>query len=96
MTFTAELTLTGYNVEYVDLREPKPRQHRTTTAVYNSETVRAVNKLGISMNDYITDYFNKGGYFVLTIEKKPKQIVTVDIGSLFTEQERKELLERKD
>lgn len=83
MTFTAELILTGYNVEYVDLREPKPRQHRTATAVYTSDTVKAVNTLGGNMTEYITEHFNKGGYYVISIERQPKATATVDLKKLY-------------
>ena len=83
MNFTTELIITGYKVEYVDLREPKPRQHHITIAAYNSDTVSAVNKLGIGMQEYITDHFSKGGYFVLDMEKLHKAVKTIDLRELY-------------
>lgn len=93
MNFIDELILTGYKVEYVDLREPKPRQHYTTIAVYNSDTVKAVNKLGIAMQDYVINQFNKGGYYILNIEKEHKQVVNIDIGELFVQNKIKSILQ---
>lgn len=77
------LTLAGYSVEYVDLREAKPREHRTETAVFSAEDIDAARTLGLEFTDIIKRRYQLGGYHVLSIGKAPRRAATVNLGALY-------------
>ena len=86
MKSTKRLTLTGYKVEYVDLREPKPRQHNVKTVVYDADMIRAVGMLGLNVTDCIEKRFADGGYKVVQIEKAGQKVsAAVDLEYLYLE-----------
>lgn len=79
-----KLTLTGYQVEYVDLREPKPRPHHLETVVYDADMIRAVEMLGLNVTDCIEKRFADGGYKVVQIEKAGQKVsAAVDLEYLY-------------
>lgn len=80
MKHTKALTLAGYTVEYIDLREPKPREHRTETAVFTKEDIAAAQMLGLEFFDIIKRRYSLGGYYVLGVSREVKKTVTVDLG----------------
>ena len=86
MKSTKRLTLTGYKVEYVDLREPKPRQHHVETVVYDADMIRAGGMLGLNVTDCIEKRFADGGYKVVQIEKAGQKVsAAVDLEYLYLE-----------
>ena len=86
MKSTKRLTLTGYKVEYVVLREPKPRQHHVETVVYDADMIRAVGMLGLNVTDCIEKRFADGGYKVVQIEKAGQKVsAAVDLEYLYLE-----------
>lgn len=79
-----KLTLTGYQVEYVDLREPKPRPHHIKTVVYDADMIRATEMLGLMVTDCIERRFADGGYKVIQIAKAGQKVsATVDLECLY-------------
>lgn len=74
-----KMTLTGYKVEYVDLREPKPRSTHTDTIVYDADGITAAEVLGICLSDRIKDRYAGGGYHVLSITKLQRISAEVDL-----------------
>lgn len=82
--------LTGYSVEYVDLREAKTREHKFKTMVYDDEMLRALELLEQNVTDHIDGRFAKGGYKVITIKKVGSTAVVIDLKSAyFAEMEKK-------
>ena len=83
MNSIKQMTVTGYTVEYVDLREPKPRLIHKETTVYDAAAIAAARTLGISLTGHIRQRYEQGGYHVLTINKESSRQITVDIGALY-------------
>lgn len=82
--------LTGYSVEYVDLREAKTREHKFKTMVYDGEMLKALEMLGKNVTDHIEDRFAKGGYKVIAIKKVGSIAAAIDLKSAYSaEMERK-------
>ena len=83
-----KLMLTGYLVEYVDLREPKPRPHHNKTVVYDADMIRAVEMLGLMVTDCIEKRFADGGYKVIQIVKAGQKVIaSVDLEYLYQQSE---------
>ena len=83
MNSIKHMSVTGYTVEFVDLREPKPRPIRKETTVYDAATIAAARTLGISLTAHIRQRYEQGGYHVLTISKESSRQITVDLGALY-------------
>ena len=88
MKFRKNLVLTGYHVQYVDLREPKPRTPRELTHVVDSAWLEAVGLLGQSPIGNITELYERTGYKVFSVVPlKPKRVVELDLCQLWNEAE---------
>lgn len=84
------IRLTGYSVEYVDLREAKSREHKFKIMVYDCEMLRALELLGQNVTDHIEERFAKGGYKVIAIRKVRSTSAAIDLKSVYSaEMERK-------
>lgn len=80
------LVLTGYHVQYVDLREPKPRTPRELTHVVDSAWLEAVGLLGQSTIGNITELYERIGYKVFSVAQlKPKQVIELDLYQLWVQ-----------
>ena len=78
------LVMTGYRVQFVDLREPKPRTPREEIHVADNAWIDACGLLGIVPADRIRDWYEAGGYKVISIETiKPKRIIQLDLCQLW-------------
>lgn len=77
------VNMTGYTVEYVDLRQSKPRTVNKETVVLDAETIRAADVIGVNVADYIKRYFEKGGYSVISVAKGDKREAVVDLKELY-------------
>ena len=81
-----KLVLIGYLVEYVDLREPKPRLHHEEMVVYDTDMIRAVEMLGLDVTDCIKKRFADGGYRVIQISRVGQKVnAAVDLEFLYSE-----------
>lgn len=79
-----EIVLTGYRVQYIDLREPKPRIPRVEIHVTDSTWIDACGLLGVVPADRIRDWYKTGGYKVINIETiKPKRTILLDLLQLW-------------
>ena len=78
------LVMTGYRVQFVDLREPKPRTPREEIHVADNTWIDACGLLGIVPADRIRDWYEAGGYKVISIEtSKPKRTILLDLRQLW-------------
>lgn len=77
------MTVAGYTVEYVDLREPKPRKIYTETAAFDTDAIAAAHTLGVEFTGYIRQRYERAGYHVLTISKASRRECFVDMGELY-------------
>ena len=79
-----KLTLTGYTVKYVDLREPKLRTVYEEIYTVDGDTKGSFDKLGLNLTDYIRDRYERGGYVCCSIERiKARRQVDVDLRELW-------------
>lgn len=80
-----QLILTGFHVQYVDLREPKPRTPRTEIYVVDSQWTEAMGFIGLNVEDGIKSRYEKGGYHVISLQKlKPRRVVELDLQEIWS------------
>lgn len=79
-----EIVLTGYRVQYIDLREPKPRTPKETVHVMDRQWLDALGLTGQSATGNIRDQYERGGFKVFSVEAiKPKRRVELDLLQLW-------------
>ena len=84
MTCTKQISMTGYLVRYVDLREPKPRSTHEDVYVMDKDALTALGLLGLNVADFITARYERGGYHVIGIAPaKPKRVAEIDLRQLW-------------
>lgn len=83
------ISLTGYRVTFVDLREPKPRDQHTEIIVYDKEMIRAAEVLNLSVIDLIVERFAKGGYVVCSVEKETCLQACIDLRKVYDREKEK-------
>lgn len=81
--YNKQLKLYAYEVGYIDIREPKPRTCHISIAVYDEEQINALAALGINITDFITDNFNRNGFYVECIRKFDRKVLTVSLSDLY-------------
>ena len=69
MTCMKSLTLTGYSVQYVDLRDAKPRTVREEVYPMDEDAKAACLMLGLGVTDFIRSRYERGGYHVTSVQK---------------------------
>lgn len=81
-----ELVLSGFRVQYVDLRESKPRIPRELIHVADKAWLDALGLLGQNITGNIRDQYERAGYKVFCVEPiKPKRVVELDLCQLWEE-----------
>ena len=81
-----QLVLTGYRVQFVDLREPKPRTPQEQIHVADHQWLDAMGLIGHNVADAIKSQYEKGGYKVFSVQTiKPKRVVDLDLWQLWNE-----------
>ena len=73
MTCTKQISMTGYLVRYVDLREAKPRNAHESVHVMDKDAMTALGLLGLNVADFITARYERGGYHVISVERIPQK-----------------------
>lgn len=86
MNCKKEIILTGYRVQLLDLREPKPRTVHEDTYTVDKAWSDAAAMMHLDVTEVIKARYEKGGYRVISLERiGPKRVVTLDLNRLFTE-----------
>lgn len=86
MNQTKRITLTGYEVKFIDLREPKPRHICTEVYTLDQAGADALQLLGMNVTDFVTARYERGGYHVTSVERiKAKRNAIVDLRRLWEE-----------
>lgn len=84
MNCTKQISMTGYLVRHVDLREPKPRTVHEGLYVMDKDALAALGLLGLNVADFITARYQRGGYHVIGIAPaKPKRVAEIDLCQLW-------------
>ncbi len=79
-----QLVLTGYRVQFVDLREPKPRTPHEQIHVAERQWLDALALTGQTAAGNIQQQYERAGYKVFAVEPiKPKQVVELDLCQLW-------------
>ena len=75
-----EIVLTGYRVQYIDLREPKPRTPQEQIHVADRQWLDALAITGQIAAENIRQQYERGGFKVISVEViKPKRRVELDL-----------------
>lgn len=83
-----DLVLSGFRVQYVDLREPKPRTPQELIHVADSQWVYAMGLTGQNILAHIQEQYERIGYKVFSVVPlKPKRVVELDLFQLWSEAE---------
>ena len=79
-----EIVLTGYRVQYIDLREPKPRTPQEQIHIADNQWLYAMGITGLNVIDNIQEQYERAGYKVFNVEHiKPKRVVELDLYRLW-------------
>ena len=84
MEFKKNISLTAYEVEYIDLRQEKPRTARRETVVLDGGIISALNRLGMRPAGYIAQQFEHSGHAVTSIHKGETIGAQVNLSALWT------------
>ena len=96
MKCTKKIVITGYKVQYVDLREEKPRTPKDEIYTVDKDWADAMRLLHLDITDAIRTRYERAGYRAFSIEKiTPKCEVTLDLNQLYrnSQQANQELTE---
>lgn len=83
MKFEKTITMTAYEVEYIDQRQPKPRTVHRETVVLDGGKLSALERLGLRPAGYLTQQFEHSGYTVATIRRGETISAHVDLAELW-------------
>lgn len=83
MKFEKTITLTAYEVEYIDRRQEKPRTVHRETVVLDGGKLSAMEHLGLRPVGYLTQQFERNGYTVATIRRGETINAHVDLAELW-------------
>lgn len=87
MKCTKKIIITAYKVQYVDLREEKPRTPKEEIYTIDKDWADAMGLLHLDITDAIRTRYERAGYKAFSIEKiTPKCEVTLDLNQLYQEQ----------
>ena len=79
-----KLVLTGYRVQFVDLREPKPRTPQAQIHVADNQWLYAMGITGQNVINNIREQYESAGYKVFSVELiKPKRTAEIDLCRLW-------------
>lgn len=86
MNCKKDIVLTGFKVQFVDLRDPKPRTPKEELYTVDREFMDAMGLLHLEITDTIKRRYELYGCKVFSVQKiSPKRVVTLDLNRLFTE-----------
>ena len=79
-----QIVLTGYRVQFVDLREPKPRTPQEQIHVADNQWLYAMGMTGQNVIANIQEQYERAGYRVFSVEPiKPKRVAEIDLCQLW-------------
>ena len=96
MTCTKRISMTGFLVRYVDLREPKPRAAHESVYVMKNDALAALGLMGLNVLEFITTRYERGGYHVIGIAPaKPKRVAEIDLRQLWEQSAQSATVEKE-
>lgn len=85
MNLTKEITLTGYTVEYFDLRQPKPRTMHAEICVLDGGRLNALHRLNKSGHGYIAKLYEAQGFGGVRVIQGKTISAPVDLNALWAQ-----------
>lgn len=86
MNCKKELVLTGFEVQFVDIREMKPRTVHTEIYTVDKDFLEALGMVHLEITEVIRSRYEQLGFKAFSVSKiSPKRVVTLDLNRLFTE-----------
>lgn len=95
MKLEKRITLTAYEVEYVDTREPKPRTVYWELVVLDGGRLSALARLGQSPAAFIAQHYEAAGFRVASIHRGGTVEAHMDLYALWEETQQKIVAERE-
>lgn len=84
MNCIKNISITGFRVQFVDLREPKPRTPREEIYTVDRDWLDAMGLLHQDPASHIKARYERDGYYVFSVvQLKPKRRVTLDLNQLW-------------
>lgn len=84
MKCTKEIVLTGYNVQFINLQETKPRTVQTELYTVDKEWADAAAMMHLDVKEVIKARYERFGYKVISVERfNPKRVVALDLNQLW-------------
>ena len=83
-----QLVLNGFRVQFVDIREPKPRTPQVLIHVADNQWLYAMGQTGQNVIANIQEQYELVGYKVFAVEPiKPKRVAEIDLCQLWEQLE---------
>lgn len=96
MKCTKKIVLTAYKVQFVDLREPKPRTPQEEIYVADQDWHEAMSIVGLNVRDVIVKRYERGGFHAYSVQQiKPKCVAELDLNQLYIAQLRESITDRE-
>lgn len=84
MNCIKNISITGFRVQFVDRREPKPRTPREEIYTVDNDWLSAMGLLHQDPTAYVKARYERDGYYVFSVvQLKPKRCVTLDLNQLW-------------
>lgn len=80
---TKEINLTAYAVEYVDMRDEKPKVHHTERFVIDGGRISSLRRLGLGVRGFIVQRYAAEGFGVVSMQKEAELTGSVDLSALW-------------
>lgn len=94
MKLEKRITLTAYEVEYIDTREPKPRTIHWEQIVLDGGRLSALARLGQIPAAFITQQYESAGFRVSSIHRGESVEASVDLPALWAEVQKEKAVRR--
>lgn len=84
MKCTKEIVLTGYNVQFINLQETKPRTVQNELYTVDKDWAEAAAMMHLDVKEVIKARYERFGYKVISVERfNPKRVVALDLNQLW-------------
>ena len=88
MKCTKEIILTGYNVQFINLQETKPRTVQSELYTVDKDWAEAAAMMHLDVKEVIKARYERFGYKVISVERfNPKRVVALDLNQLWAQME---------
>ena len=94
MKLEKRITLTAYEVEYIDTREPKPRTIHWEQIVLDGGRLSALARLEQTPAAFITQQYEPAGFRVSSIHRGESVEASVDLPALWAEVQKEKAVRR--